>query len=370
MRSSDEVSSGMDVDYLVDRIADLAGIAGPSGREDSVREELERRWGSTLSLARDRRGNLIGRVGATGPTLALVVHMDEIGWTVRSITPDGFLLVDQAQGSRRDMPDLRHMIGHDVVVLGRDCVVATGVFAAPSGHVLTRDQLERHSFRAGEHFVDLGCRSRNEVEALGVYIGSPVTFAASTRRVGSRIAGKAMDNRLPLCVVDLLLERLAVSSLTCSLVIAATVHEEGGLHGAYALAQGENFDLAIALDIGLVGDIPFVSREDYETCLGGGPIIVHKDGRIAYDHRLTWAIADVAADRDIPLQHAVMPGATTDGIPMLRAGVPTAYMGLPTRYTHTSFEMADPVDIRHTVELLEAVVTSERIPAVDTQFRH
>ena len=96
-----------------------------------------------------------------------------------------------------------------------------------------------------------------------------------------------MDNRLLLCAVDLLLERIEPSSLTCTLVVAATVHEEGGLHGAYALSHGQDFDFAIALDIGLVGDIPFVSSNEYETRLGDGPILVHKDGRIAYDHSLT-----------------------------------------------------------------------------------
>jgi endoglucanase len=350
------------LDELVARIARFCELPGPSGREELVRKELEAWWSSSLDLSVDRRGNLTGSVGRDGPRLALVAHMDEVGWTVRSITGDGFLLVDQAQGSRRDRPDVRHMIGQDVVVLGREGVAATGIFAAPSGHVLSREQLDQWP-RPGEHFVDLGLATREEVETLGIHIGSPVTFAATTRRVGSRVAGKAMDNRLLLCALDLLLERVQASSLTCTLVVAATVHEEGGLHGAYALSHAQDFDLAIALDIGLVGDIPFVATDEYEARLGGGPILVHKDGRIAYDHAFTWAIADLAAERGIPVQHGVMPGASTDGIPLLRAGVPTAYVGMPTRYTHTAFEMVDPADLLHLVDLLEALVTSGAVRA-------
>jgi endoglucanase len=354
-----------DLDRLLARIAGLCELPGPSGREELVRRELEARWSSSLDIAVDRRGNLIGSVGTDGPKLALVVHMDEVGWTVRSITEDGFLLIDQAQGSRRDRPDVRHMIGQDVVVLGREGVAASGIFAAPSGHVLSREQLDEWP-RPGEHFVDVGLATREEVETLGIHIGSPVTFAAATRRVGSRIAGKAMDNRVLLCAVDLLLERIRRSTLTCTLVVAATVHEEGGLHGAYALNDVQDFDLAIALDIGLVGDIPFVSSADYETRLGGGPILVHKDGRIAYDHTLTWAIADVAAERRVPVQHGVMPGASTDGIPLLRAGVPTAYIGMPTRYTHTAFEMVEPDDLLDLVDLLEALVSSDALKAISS----
>ena len=94
--------TGDDLDELVARVAQFCEPPGPSGREELVRKELEHRWSSSLALSVDRRGNLTGSVGTDAPRLALLVHMDEVGWTVRSITEDGFLLVDQTQGSRRD----------------------------------------------------------------------------------------------------------------------------------------------------------------------------------------------------------------------------------------------------------------------------
>jgi endoglucanase len=285
--------------------------------------------------------------------------MDEIGWVVRHITSDGFLLVDSAQGSPRDPQDVRHPAGHTALVHGRDGVVASGIFAAPSGHVLDSRERERFTSSPSEHFVELGLESRAEVEALGVYVGSPVTFSSETRRIGSRIVGKAMDNRAALCVVDLLLERVGERSPTCELVIACTVHEEGGLHGAHALARSEHFNLAVVLDVGLVGDVPHVDEKRFEGRLGRGPILVHKDARVWYDHQLTWAVADLAEAKGIAFQHGTNGGASTDGLPFLRAGVPTVNVAIPTRYTHTAFEMVDPEDLVAATALLEALVMGD-----------
>jgi len=349
-------------DALYDRLHALCVTPGPSGREELVRELLIERWGPRLtSLEVDAVGNVVGRLGAAGPRLALVAHMDEIGWTVRHITADGFLLVDTAQGSRAEGPPIRHMIGHEVVVLGRSGVVASGVFAAASGHLLTRERVEQQSLGWSDFFVDLGVSTQVEAEAAGVYVGSPVVFGAAPGRLGSRIVGKAMDDRVALCILDLLLERLDPAMLRCSVLFVATVHEEGGLHGAHAVSLAGHADLAVVLDVGLVGDIPTVEATEYAARLGAGPTLVHKDGQIAYDHRLTWAIADVATAAGIAYQHGVFSQFSSDGIPLMRAGVPTALIGVPTRYTHTAFELVDPVDVLATTQLLEALVTSDEL---------
>jgi putative aminopeptidase FrvX len=77
--------------------------------------------------------NMICRVGGSGCRL-----LDEIGFAVRYITPDGFLLFDIAQETRFISPQRRYMIGQVAQVIGRYGIVAEGVFAAASGHTLTR----------------------------------------------------------------------------------------------------------------------------------------------------------------------------------------------------------------------------------------
>ena len=71
------------------------------------------------------------------------------------------------------------------------------------------------------------------------------------------------------------------------------------------MADEVDRELAIALDVGLVGDVPGV---DPTRCvgarLGGGPTIVHKD-LAHYSRPLTLALMASAEEAGIPVQPAV-----------------------------------------------------------------
>jgi endoglucanase len=344
---------------LLERIAALTGIPAPSGREHALRSAVAARWQPYVEESSvDGVGNLVACAGGSGRRVLLAAHLDQIGWVVRHVTDEGFLLLDSAQGKRNDGPEPRHMAGRAVTILGRDGAVADGVIGAASGHVATKEQIEKPVAGWDDLFVDLGLAGADEVTALGIHVGSSVVLRGEARAVGRHIVGGAMDDRALLCVLELLLERLrAGGGPSVELYVAATVQEENGLHGARALASTRRFDEVIALDVGLVGDIPTVGRERYDARLGGGPILVHKDALIAYDHELTWRIADRADARGLLWQHGVFAGYGSDGVPFAQAGMPTALVCLPTRYTHSPFEMIDGEDVETLVELLHAWVT-------------
>jgi putative aminopeptidase FrvX len=343
---------------VFDAVAAFCELPGPSGAEAAVAAFLRERWSPRVGEVReDAVGNLLFRVGGTGPRLLLHAHMDEIGWVVRHVTEDGFLLLDSAQGRRREGPERRYMVGQPAQVLGRDGVVARGVIAAASGHVLTRKQTESERLDWDDFFVDLGLGSREEVLALGIHVGAPVVWDVATRRVGRNLVGKAMDDRALLAVMDLLLDDLGEATLAWELWYGATIQEENGLHGASAVALRAEVERAIALDVGLVGDTPSVAHSEYETRLGAGPIVTHKDSGIVYDRRLTFELADAAEGAGVPFQHGVFAGYRSDGLPLMDHGVPTALLALPTRYTHTAFETVAESDVHDTVRLLKAFVT-------------
>ena len=343
---------------LLDRLADLCLTAAPSGREDDLRALVLERWRPhVVEASVDALGNVLGRVGGSGPRVLITAHLDEIGWVVRHVTEHGFLLLDTAQGTRNAGPEPRHMVGHAALVLGRDGVVANGVVAAASGHVMTKAQLEVPIAGWDDFFVDIGVTSAAEAHDAGVYVGSAVVFRTAPREVGRRIVGTAMDDRICLLVLELLLERIDGAELPVDLWVAATVQEENGLHGARALTHRERFDQVLALDIGLVGDIPTVGETRYAGRLGAGPLVVHKDAFVAYDHALSWKLSDCADAAGIPWQHGVFAGYGSDGVPFVQAGIPTALLCVPTRYTHSPFEMIDPDDVDALVRLLTAWVS-------------
>jgi endoglucanase len=347
------------VSDLDELLSALCALPAPSGREEPVRRFLLDRWrGRVDDLGVDAIGNVIGRVTEGGPRLLVHAHMDEISYVVRSITDVGFLLLDSGQGRRREGPELRHMIGRDVTVVAAGGVVVDGVIAAPAGHVLTREQFDAPRPGLDDFFVDLGLESRGEVEERGVHVGSGVVFATPTRRLGRRLVGKAMDDRVALAAIDLLLDALDREAAKWELWVAATVQEESGVHGARALAATSGYEAAIALDVGLVGDVPGVGRHEYEARLGGGSTVVHKDALAFYDSRIVDSLLDVAVRDGIPVQHGVYAGYGSDAVPFLDAGVPSALVAVPTRYTHTAFEMIDERDVHELVRLLAAFVTT------------
>jgi endoglucanase len=140
------------------------------------------------------------------------------------------------------------------------------------------------------------------------------------------------------------------------LVLACTVQEEIGLIGAAGVAATERFDAAIAVEIGLAGDIPGVATRSMPTALGRGPLLVHKDALVHYDHKLTARLEEVAHRNQIPIQHAVFGSFGSDGAAFMKADIPAALIAFPGRYTHTPFETGHMDDIEALVEWLAALV--------------
>lgn len=350
---------------LVTVLEELCAVPAPTGAEAALAAVLEARWTPRCAeVRRDPVGNVLARVGGSGPRLLVQAHMDQVGYVVRYVTEDGFVLLDGAQGDRRNGPERRHQIGQPVRILTRDGTWIEGLLAAASGHVLTAEQREQHLLGYDDFWVELGVPTREEVLATGVHVGAPVIFSAATRPVGELLVGPAMDNRVGLTVMDALID--AAGDLACELWLGATVQEENGLHGARALIRDERFDAAIALDVGLTGDIPAVQEREHPARLGGGPIAVHRDTGITYDRPLTQHLLALGARTGIAVQDGIFSGYGSDGLALWETGTPTALLTVPTRYTHSAFETIHPRDLQATVDLLAALATTGLTYAVSS----
>ncbi|MDP9371530.1 MAG: M20/M25/M40 family metallo-hydrolase [Chloroflexota bacterium] len=337
-------------------IKELTELPGPVGEEGAVLDRVAELWREAgAAIERTRVGNVLARAGGRGPRLLLVAHADELCYLVRAIDPRGFLWLANGQTWTRQT-SLRNWftVGQRVRVLARTGPLP-GVIASTTGHLATLALKEPAELTWDEFWVDTGL-TREELLARGVTPGTRVIWDAVTAQFGRHVIGKALDDRAPLAVLTEVLRRTPPAERACDLTLACTVQEEVGLIGAYALAARERFDAAIAVEIGLAGDTPGVEERAMPLRLGAGPVLVHKDAQVHYDHALTAALERTAAAAGIAIQHAVFGSFGSDGAALMKADVPAAMVAFPARYTHSPFETGHLDDIAALVAWLRAFV--------------
>jgi len=342
-------------------VKELCDLPGPGGYEDQVQAFVARslRDAGCREVAATPFGNVLAKVGGRGKRAVLVAHADEIAVTVRSVTEDGFLLLMAGGGP------VASRMPPSPVLAGQHCLVMTprgtvpGVIGGRTGHLRSAAHREGEALGWDEVFVDLGFRSRAEAEEHGVHPGAAVIWnPPPTRRLGANIVGKAMDDRAALAIAIEVARRAASAELGYEVWIASTIQEEGGLIGAGGL--GRDYDLAIAIDVGLVGDVPGISSEEMPCALGKGPAIVHKDASVRYHRHLTQALVGVAREARVAVQHVAFLNYSSDAAALLKNGIPAALVCYPTRYTHSPIETVREQDLEDTVRLLCAFC--ERAP--------
>ena len=342
-------------------VKELTELPGPTGHEDAVQDWVAQRWSTfAQEIRRTRVNNVLARVGGSGPRLVLVAHADEICLMVKSVSDEGFLHLWPYYGDQLGRPPRWFTPINQPALVVTSSGNVDGIFATASGHVVGGRNSPKDQVDWNDWFVDIGARSRGEVEAQGIGPGARVIWNPPTRRIGHNLTGKAMDDRAALAVATEAGARLAASpTMPYEVWLASTVQEENGLLGAASLVDDASFDLAIALDVGLTGDIPGPDARDFPARLGDGPIVVYQDATCHYSRRLSDALVATGAREGVPVQRAIFQHYGSDGAALIRRGVETALLTYPTRYTHSPVETVDESDLEQTVQLLVAFAAGE-----------
>jgi len=344
-------------DRIFALLRELSDAPGPVGREEPVQRivsnHLERLG---IELKRDRLGNLLGTLEGTEEHFALVGHADEVGFLVSNIEENGFLRVKwNTQGY---LPDLRLIPGQRVSII-TDKGVVPGCFCVKTAHIAGAKGKARIP-SPEEVFLDIGAESKEEVQNMGVYVGTPVLYDTQLQKIGVNVVGKSLDDRVGLTVMIAVAAELAKLDKEArpTVTFVSTVMEELGAKGAAAVAQDLNVDGVIILEIGLADDHPGTSGEA-GISLGKGPVIVIKDTHLHYSHQQNQRLIDTAEKRDIPYQRAVFHNYMTDGVQMVAHGQVVSAIGIPCRYSHSSFETIRLDDVKNTIKLVRHFLEGE-----------
>lgn len=340
------------VEKLLEELTNAPGI---SGQENAVRQIVARelrRMDATVST--DGLGSVIGEFkGPAGaPRIMLAAHMDELGLMVKYITADGFVKFLPTGGwFDQALVDKRWIIhtekGPVLAVTG----IKTVHISSPSdrGRVFPRDEL----------FLDVGARSKAEVEAMGVRPGQMITPDSHFARLGEGVyVAKAFDDRLGVAVMLEAVRRLSSVQRAVHIFAVGTVQEEIGLRGAKTSSQVVKPDLGISVEVGVAGDYPGVGPDQAQEKLGGGPGLFLHDSSMLPHAKLRDFFFRVAQEKGIPLQPELLTGYGEDGSEMQKwsTGTPVVNFTVPVRYLHSFNGVIRRDDFDRAVDLLVEVL--------------
>jgi putative aminopeptidase FrvX len=354
-------------DATVRLLEELTNANGAPGFEGPVRTILKREWQGLLSdLHTDGFGNLLGSMaGSTGtPRVLVMAHMDEVGFMVRYIDPGGFVYFHPI-GTYIDQAVLTQRF---TIMTPRGPVV--GYTGVKSPHIVPPE--ERNAMvQATDMFLDIGAKSRDEAEKLGVRPGLPMTYRTAFERLNpdtNRYLAKAFDDRVGCALITQALQELKGAAHPNLLQVAATVQEELGSRGASVIYNQFTPDIVINLEIGIAGDFPLrtSARLSQESLGKGATVFIFQGDMIPNNNYVEW-VTRLAKAENIPIQYSAVTTYGQDGSALQRAGTgtPSINIGVPTRYGHSESGVIDRGDYDAALKLVVKMI--QRLSSADVQ---
>lgn len=334
-------------------LRELTEADGVPGFEDEVRAVFTRRLGSVGQILHDRLGSVAcckpGR--AERPRVMLDCHLDEVGFIVQHILPNGFLKFLHLGGW------WNHVLPAQRVRVWAGGEKVPGIIGSVPPHFLSEEKRKR-VLDTHDLFIDVGASSREEAESWGLRVG---TWAApvspfSPLRNEKLLLGKAFDNRAGCGVCIQAAEQVRDHPNT--LYAAGSVQEEVGWRGATTLARAIGPDVAIVLEGPPADDTPGFKPDESQGALGEGVQIRAFDPKMISNPRFLDFAIEVAQADGIPHQLAVRSGGSTDSaaIHLSNTGVPTLVLGVPARYIHAHASVIHLDDYLAALQLVLALL--------------
>lgn len=296
----------------------------------------------------DNYGTVVGIINPEAPYRVVIeAHADEISWFVHYITEEGFVYLRKNGGSDHQIAPSKRVNIHT------EKGIVKAVFGWPAIH--TRGTQEEAP-TLKNIFLDCGCDSKAEVEALGVHVGCVITYEDEFIILNeNRFVGRALDNRIGgfmIAEVARLLKENKVK-LPFGLYITNAVQEEVGLRGAQMVAEKIQPDIAIVTDVCHDTSTPMLNKiVQGDLKNGRGPVLTYGP---AVQNNLLRLVINAAEKAKIPFQRAAASRATgtdTDAFAYSNSGVPSVLISTPLRYMHTTVEMAHKEDVENGIRLI------------------
>ena len=347
---------------LFSKIKEVTELSAISGHEAPVRSYLREKLTPHVDeIVTDGLGGIFGvrhSQAENAPRVLVAAHMDEVGFMVSEIKPDGTFRVVEIGGwnplvvsSQRFKLFTRE---------GREIPVISG--SVPPH--LTRGAGGPVMPQIGDIVFDGGFADKAEAESYGIRPGDTIVpdSSAILTANGKNIISKAWDNRYGVLMVSELAQALSGQPLDSQLYVGANVQEEVGLRGAHASTTKFAPETFLAVDCSPAGDI-----YGGQGAIGDGTLIRFFDP----GHLMLPAMKDLllttAEEAGIKYQYYCGKGGTDAGAAHLQSGgVPSTTIGVCARYIHSHQTLYAMDDFLQAQAFLQALVKKLDRSTVDT----
>ena len=334
----------------IDFLEKYLNNAAPTGYE----AEGQKLWMNYLkpyvdTFITDSYGTAVGVINPDAEFRVVIEgHADEISWYVNYITDDGLIYVIRNGGSDHQIAPSKRVNIHTKKG------IVPGVFGWPAIH--TRLKGKEEPPKLENIFIDVGCKSKKEVEKLGVHVGCVITYPDEFFILNkNNFVCRALDNRMGGFMIAEVARLLHENKkkLPFGLYITNSVQEEIGLRGAEMITHTIKPDLAIVTDVCHDTTTPMIDKKkEGEIKSGEGPVISYAP---AVQNNVRELIIETAETREIPFQRLASSrstGTDTDAFAYSNGGVPSALISLALRYMHTTVEMVHRDDVENVIRLI------------------
>lgn len=225
-------------------VTHLAGMTAVVGFEQAMADSLlEMLPGSK----RDRAGNVVLTLGRGEPRILIACPIDEPGFVVGGVRPDGYLTLRRAGPSPGPLAD-QQLEGQRVTIFGRRGPVE-GVVGVRSTHLTRGRSIGDQPFTFDDAFVDIGAESAAQVTRAGIEVLAPVARTKAVHRYGAGLIAAPVAGRRAACAALLTAARDAASPSAGSVTVAFIVEQGFTRRGILTVARMLGpFDTAILLE--------------------------------------------------------------------------------------------------------------------------
>lgn len=334
---------------MLKTLKELCLLNGVSGNEDEVADYIISKIKDNCEYHIDNMGNIIAfKKGKRIPANKVMVsaHMDEVGFIVNFINPDGTLKIAPVGGI-----DARVVFGRQVLV-GKNNLV--GVIGSKAVHNLTKEEKDT-AVKIENMYVDIGATSQEDAQK-NVSLGDFVAFRSEFIEFGDNmIKSKALDDRCGCAVmIDIINSKLEYDTY-----FTFVTQEEIGLRGSRTAAYSVNPDIALILETTTAADIPQVKNERRVCSLEKGAVVSFMDHSTIYNRELYNLAFEIAENNKIKCQTKTMVAGGNDSgaIHVSRGGVRTTAISVPCRYLHSPSCVISKKDFKAVSDLTRAMLS-------------